>query len=78
MARTPWIDRTGTTTLSDLYDGDLRTNSPTVAHLATRVMIPHPLPGVTYADGLATRADMRGVGHDVERAAESDTMEVHA
>ena len=38
-------------TLSDLYDADRRTTDPVVAHLADTVRVPHPLHGVTYADG---------------------------
>ena len=39
------------TTLATLYDADRRTARPDVAELAARVAIPHPLHGVTYADG---------------------------
>ena len=39
-------------TLSQIYDGDLALRDRTVAHLRTKVMIPHPLHGVAYADGV--------------------------
>lgn len=38
-------------TLRDLYDADARTRDPQVRATAARVPIPHPLRGVTYADG---------------------------
>lgn len=37
--------------LSDLYDADRRTRDPQAARLASEMFIPHPLEGVTYADG---------------------------
>jgi hypothetical protein len=39
------------TSLADLYDGDRRTRDRQVADLAARVVIPHPLHGIRYADG---------------------------
>lgn len=39
--------------LSDLYDGDRRTRDPYVREVASNYRIPHPLSGVTYADGKA-------------------------
>lgn len=38
-------------TLSDVYDPDARATSPIIASLAERVLVPHPLDGVAYADG---------------------------
>lgn len=37
--------------LSTLYDADARTRVPQVRDLARRVLIPHPLHGVIYANG---------------------------
>jgi len=37
--------------LSDLYDADLRATDATARRLASELTIPHPLEGVTYADG---------------------------
>lgn len=42
------------TSLADLYDGDRRTRDRQVSDLAARVVIPHPLHGVQYADGRDT------------------------
>lgn len=42
-------------TLSDLYDADRRTTDPEVWALAAQTLIPHPLSGLTYADGTAPR-----------------------
>jgi hypothetical protein len=39
------------TTLATLYDADARQVDPAVAELAAKETIPHPLHGVTYADG---------------------------
>lgn len=38
--------------LSDLYDADRRTVDPQAHSLAERLIIPHPLTNVGYADGL--------------------------
>lgn len=38
--------------LSDLYDADERAKEHIVARTASRHRIPHPLPGVQYADGV--------------------------
>lgn len=38
--------------LSDLYDADRRTTDPVARSLAATMTIPHPLPGVAYADGV--------------------------
>lgn len=40
------------TSLSDLYDGDLRRRDPEVWRLAVLVTVPHPLHGVRYGDGV--------------------------
>lgn len=53
LMRTPWSEREGTT-LSDIYDPDLRSTEPGVRALAATVMVPHPLVGVAYADGTWT------------------------
>lgn len=37
--------------LSDLYDPDLRATDELTHRLAAKVTIPHPLAGITYADG---------------------------
>lgn len=50
LMRIPWQERTSTT-LSDLYDADLRGAEPAVATIACDVFVPHPLTGVQYADG---------------------------
>lgn len=38
-------------TLSRIYDADARVRDPKVAAIAARMPVPHPLRGVTYADG---------------------------
>ena len=53
--RTPWKEREGTT-LSDLYDPDLRSTEPQIATRAAQYRVPHPLTGVAYADGVYTAA----------------------
>lgn len=63
-----WRDRESTV-LADLYDGDRHLIMEYVFDscgdmlppivLREDVTIPHPLPGVRYADGTATRTDMR-------------------
>lgn len=40
------------TTLADLYNADLRRADRAVRAIAEGVMIPHPLHGVDYADGV--------------------------
>lgn len=39
--------------LSDLYDADRRVIDPLVARLTEHQLIPHPLHGVVYGDGVA-------------------------
>ena len=39
--------------LADLYDADQRTCNSEVRHAAGNFRIPHPLPRVQYADGIA-------------------------
>lgn len=54
--------RSGATmTLSDLYDADRRARDVETARIAGRYRIPHPLGGVTYADGTAPRSAGREV-----------------
>lgn len=51
--RTDHRERTSIT-LSDVYGADERATSQAIASLAERMWVPHPLAGVTYADGTHT------------------------
>ena len=47
--------------LADLYDADQRTRNSEVRHTAGNFRIPHPLPRVQYADGIAPSSAGREV-----------------
>lgn len=53
MSESPPEPGTRSVTLRDLYDADKRTRDPLVRQAAEVVPIPHPVSGVTYADGTA-------------------------
>lgn len=47
--------------LADLYDADQRTRDADVRSTAANFRIPHPLPRVLYADGMAPSSAGREV-----------------
>lgn len=47
--------------LADLYDADQRARNSEVRSTAANFRIPHPLPRVTYADGMAPSSAGREV-----------------